>query len=81
MRMRFNSNRSAQKTAAASQGFTKIADAMPPEKQVVTLFCMDHRGIYQLPFKCAYDGHSWVNKETNEDVMAEAFGWVIPLVY
>jgi hypothetical protein len=53
-----------------------VSDRLPKLDQEVIAFCIDHRGIYKLPYHCFFDGADWVNATTDEDVHAQVYAWM-----
>jgi hypothetical protein len=68
--------REAKTASQRRNAMVKVADALPTPVQQVSVFCLDNRGIYELPFDCIFDGSRWINVETNEPIDVDVFGWM-----
>lgn len=68
--------RDAKSASRRRSGMVKVSDAYPAITQQVSAFCLDNRGIYELPFPCTFDGARWINVKTNEAIDVDVFGWI-----
>ena len=67
--------RKAKSAMDARADLTLIKAALPESSRQVELFCRDHRGVYQLPYRCVFADGRWCNAATGEPIESEAFGW------